>query len=185
MGKTKKQSSQNISNEAEQIWGEEIPNKGTEKLIDYDLIEDTTTPTQDGTKVNEQLADIFLKYKEGTEYRNMVDNLAIQIVPIKNERDPSWEATAQNFLKATILSVLYNPKTTLEKFTIGKIKIMCGMGDFSDDPSGNFSTKPQILYRYFKQQPLICRQLADAVVNNSYNTAKNHLSVLYTYLAKY
>ena len=92
--------------------------------------------------------------------------------------------TAQNFLKATILSVLYDPKTKSEKFTIGKIKIMCGMGDFSDD-LGNFSTKPQVLHRYFKNQPLVCRQLADAVVNNTHATAKNHLSILYTCLAKY
>jgi hypothetical protein len=126
--------------------------------------------------MNKQLNEIFKNHKEGKDVSSLVNKLAAKIIPI-GKKDPLWEIGAQNLLKGVIISLLNNPKTTAETFTTDKIKEICELGNLKGD-------KLEKLRSYFEKQPLACRQLADAVVNNSDNTAKSYLGVLYNYLAR-
>jgi len=137
-------------------------------------------------ETNKKLSVIFDTYKANKNVATLLDDFVDGIISQKNEKDPSWELSAQNLLKAVTLSLLQNPKTTKERFILTEIKRVLEMGtiEHTDIAFKNNNTKQTRLIDYFKNQSLECRELADSVVSNSYNTFMNIICLLYTYLTR-
>lgn len=136
-------------------------------------------------ETNKKLAEIFDIYKANKNFDSSLDKFVSEIVPIKNEKDPSWEMNAQNLLKAVALSLLQNDKITKDTFTIAEIKRLCELGKIdSVNAFKENNTKQTRLIEYFRNQSQECRELADSVVSNSHNTTMNILCQLYTYLVR-
>lgn len=111
-------------------------------------------------------------------------DIAMTLVPIENQNDPSWEMGAQGFAQAVLYAMLedsVNPKCnmTRDKFTLynfGKIAFFRDL-----DPDNQFGTLKRYLCEgrdKFSEVP----QLANTVVGAAPNTAKSYTSVLSTKL---
>ncbi len=112
-------------------------------------------------------------------------DIAMTLVPIENQNDPSWEMGAQGFAQSVLYAMLEdsaNPKCnmTRDKFTLynfGKIAFYRDL-----DPDDQFKTLKRYLCEgrdKFSEVP----QLANTVVGAAPNTARSYVSVLSTKLA--
>ncbi|MCL2540765.1 MAG: hypothetical protein FWE53_05100 [Firmicutes bacterium] len=133
--------------------------------------------------MDKNLKEIFDAYKHNNNASKLLAKFAETVVPNNNEKDPTWAYGAQNFLQAAMLSLLQNPKVTEDTFTLDAIKKAVELGVI-DDPADLKNTKQVRLLKYFKNQSLECRQLADGVISNAPSTFLNYLSLLYIYLVK-
>ncbi len=111
-------------------------------------------------------------------------DIAMTLVPVENQNDPSWEMGAQGFAQAVLYAMLEDsadPKCnmTREKFTLynfGKIAFFRDL-----DPDDQFKTLKKYLCQgrdKFSEVP----QLANTVVGAAPNTARSYVSVLSTKL---
>ena len=111
-------------------------------------------------------------------------DIAMTLIPVENQNDPSWEMGAQSFAQAVLYAMLEdsgNPKCnmTRDKFTLynfGKIAFYRDL-----DPDDQFKTLRQYLCEgrdKFSEVP----QLANTVVGAAPNTARSYVSVLSTKL---
>ena len=141
--------------------------------MNVELAKDDETKLQ--TAIDKRLFELFKKHKSGENISDALDELVVEILPIVNERDKSWEMGAQNFLKGCILALFLN--TAIKMPTITKVKKISGIGNFDEN-------RVTMLREYFKAQPEECRILVDSVVTNSENTARNFLGALYISLAR-
>ena len=111
-------------------------------------------------------------------------DIAMTLVPVENQNDPSWEMGAQSFAQAVLYAMLEdsaNPELgmTKDKFTFynfGKIAFYRDL-----DPDDQFATLKRYLTEgrdKFSEVP----QLANTVVGAAPNTARSYVSVLSTKL---
>lgn len=111
-------------------------------------------------------------------------DIAMTLVPVENQNDPSWEMGAQSFAQAVLYAMLEdsaNPELgmTKDKFTFynfGKIAFYRDL-----DPDDQFATLKKYLTEgrdKFSEVP----QLANTVVGAAPNTARSYVSVLSTKL---
>ena len=111
-------------------------------------------------------------------------DIAMTLVPVENQNDPSWEMGAQGFAQAVLYAMLEDsadPKLgmTKDKFTLynfGKIAFYRDL-----DPDDQFKTLKKYLCEgrdKFSEVP----QLANTVVGAAPNTARSYVSVLSTKL---
>lgn len=111
-------------------------------------------------------------------------DIAMTLVPVENQNDPSWEMGAQGFAQAVLYAMLEDsadPKCnmTRDKFTLynfGKIAFYRDL-----DPDDQFKTLKKYLCQgrdKFSEVP----QLANTVVGAAPNTARSYVSVLSTKL---
>ena len=111
-------------------------------------------------------------------------DIAMTLVPVENQNDPSWEMGAQGFAQSVLYAMLEDsadPKLgmTKDKFTLynfGKIAFYRDL-----DPDDQFKTLKKYLCEgrdKFSEVP----QLANTVVGAAPNTARSYVSVLSTKL---
>ena len=124
---------------------------------------------------DKRLEKIAKAYKKGEDIKSLLTEIVEEIQPIANERDKSWEMGAQNYLRGCILALIMNPD--IKSVTLSKVKKLSGIGNLDEN-------RVYLLRNYFKTQPEEVRVLVDSVINNSENTARNLLCVLFTNLAR-
>ncbi len=111
-------------------------------------------------------------------------DIAMTLIPVENQNDPSWEMGAQGFAQSVLYAMLEDSadprcNMTRDKFTLynfGKIVFYRDL-----DPDDQFKTLKKYLCEgrdKFSEVP----QLANTVVGAAANTAKSYVSVLSTKL---
>ncbi len=112
-------------------------------------------------------------------------DIAMTLVPVENQNDPSWEMGAQGFAQSILYAMLEDSadprcNMTRDKFTLynfGKIAFYRDL-----DPDDQFKTLKKYLCQgrdKFSEVP----QLANTVVGAAPNTARSYVSVLSTKLS--
>ncbi len=132
------------------------------------------------------LMNDVLSYKKVliSDAKEDLKDIAMTLVPVENQNDPSWEMGAQGFAQAVLYAMLEDsadPKCnmTRDKFTLynfGKIAFFRDL-----DPDDQFKTLKRYLCEgrdKFSEVP----QLANTVVGAAPNTARSYVSVLSTKL---
>ena len=132
-------------------------------------------PVQNKSEFDAKLDGIYAAYAKGEKTRDLIKSVVGEILPITNEKDPSWEEGAQNLLHGCILAILQNKES--KNLTMDKIKKISGLGIFDEE-------RPEMLKAFFKIQSEECRQFVDAVINNAPFTTRNFLGAVYSKLAR-
>lgn len=117
---------------------------------------------------------------------NELREVAVNIVPIENKNDPSWEKGAQDFVYGLMLAMLEdstNPELgmTLEKFNFYNLQRMATHKDLDpDNPFGTLREYCSGRDKFSKVQPLV-----STAINNAPNTSKSYMGLVQTGLAKF
>lgn len=139
----------------------------------------------DKATAEKQLKDIYAAHKTKGNADVLVDKFINDFFPKNPDKDPYWILGAQNLLEAILLSMLQDTKMTEKDFTIDKIKKISELGNIDTEESyKKLDTKQNRIKKYFLNQSLECRQLADSVISNPQNTFLNFITTLYIPLAR-
>lgn len=112
---------------------------------------------------------------------NELREIAVNIVPIENKNDPSWERGAQDFLYGIMLAMLEDSLNlelgmTKEKFNPYNLAKIATFRD--EDPDNPFGTIRE--YCGGRDKLSKVQSLVSTVINNAPNTIRSYLGVLYS-----
>lgn len=98
------------------------------------------------------------------------------LAPIESGKDPSWEKTAQNLIKAVIIAMLEDTRIpelglTRDKFNFYNVAKICNTTDSGRD---TYATLKQYLFNYRDQFSKVT-ELASTALQNADNTSKNYM----------
>lgn len=110
---------------------------------------------------------------------NELREIAVNIVPIENKQDPSWERGAQDFLYGIMLAMLEDSldsrlKMTLEKFNFYNVRSIATKTD--PDPDNMYGTLREYCGGRAKFSKV--QALTSTVVNNAPNTMRSYMGIL-------
>lgn len=118
---------------------------------------------------------VVAKELQDTTYNALTD-ICQAIVPIQNEKDPSWEQTAQKLLQGIIMAMLEDSRIselglTKDKFNFYNVAKIVNTQDSGRD---TFATLKQYLFSYRDKFGQVA-QLANTALNNAEGTSKNYV----------
>ncbi|MDD3397238.1 MAG: type IV secretory system conjugative DNA transfer family protein [Clostridia bacterium] len=124
--------------------------------------------------------DLNVKRQEMMDQaENELREIAVNIVPIENKSDPSWERGAQDFLYGVMLAMLedsLDPKLnmTLEKFNFYNLRMIATKSD--PDPDNMYGTLREYCGGRAKFSKV--QALTSTVINNAPNTMRSYMGIL-------
>lgn len=118
------------------------------------------------------------KQKLISDADNILHGIASTLCPVVNEKDPTWERGAQDFIWGTMYAMLEdsldkNTGMTREKFNLYNVNKIVTRTDMGDDPY--VTTRNYLLMRE-KTSPVIAR--VSSAINNAPNTVKNYMGIV-------
>ncbi len=128
----------------------------------------------------QMLSDLNVKRQEMIdEAENELREIAVNIVPIENKNDPSWERGAQDFLYGLMIAMLedsQDPKLnmTLEKFNFYNLQAIATMRD--NDPDNPYGTVREYCGNRDKLSKV--NSLTSTLINNAPTTMRSYMGVL-------
>ncbi len=126
------------------------------------------------------MSDLSAKKQELIDQaENELREIAVNIVPIENKNDPSWERGAQDFLYGLMIAMLedsLNPELgmTKEKFNFYNLAKIATYRD--PDPDNPFGTIRE--YCSGRDKLSKVQGLVSTVINNAPNTTRSYMGVL-------
>ena len=124
--------------------------------------------------------DLNVKRQEMMDQaENELREIAVNIVPIENKSDPSWERGAQDFLYGIMLAMLedsLDPKLnmTLEKFNFSNLRSIATKTD--PDPDNMYGTLREYCGGRAKFSKV--QALTSTVINNAPNTMRSYMGIV-------
>ena len=124
--------------------------------------------------------DLNVKRQEMMDQaENELREIAVNIVPIENKSDPSWERGAQDFLYGIMLAMLedsLDPKLnmTLEKFNFYNLRSIATKTD--PDPDNMYGTLREYCGGRAKFSKV--QALTSTVINNAPNTMRSYMGIV-------
>lgn len=124
--------------------------------------------------------DLNVKRQEMMDQaENELREIAVNIVPIENKQDPSWERGAQDFLYGLMLAMLedsLDPKLnmTLEKFNFYNLRMIATKTD--PDPDNMYGTLREYCGGRAKFSKV--QALTSTLINNAPNTMRSYMGIL-------
>ncbi len=149
------------------------------KQTDFDYNTTTWFEFNNTAYADKQLLEsdmrVIAKELRDTTYNALTD-ICQAIIPIQNEKDPSWEQTAQKMLQGIILAMLEDSRIpelglTKDKFNFYNVAKIVNTQDSGRD---TYATIKQYVFNYRDKFGQVA-QLCNTGLNNAEGTTKNYV----------